>query len=98
MNPEERKPRIKGSGDHDWEPWSSATLGRGRVCQRCGRQDDGYQQPCASERDDLGWWAIAGSELLAALRRAHSGEDPDLVYAELYANSDQEQVPPKEEQ
>ncbi len=37
--------------------------------------------------DPLGWWSIAGTELLAALRRAHSGEDPDFVYAELYANS-----------
>lgn len=38
--------------------------------------------------DTLGWWTIAGSELLAALRRAHAGEPPDLVYAELYANSE----------
>lgn len=47
--------------------------------------------------DPLGWWTIAGSELLAALERAHSGEDPGVVYAELYANSDHEQVPPKDE-
>ena len=40
----------------------------------------------------LGWWAIAGEELLAALRRVAGGEDPDLVYAELYANSDHEEV------
>ena len=36
------------------------------------------------------WWTIAGSALLAALRRSHEGEDPELVYAELYANSDVE--------
>ena len=36
---------------------------------------------------DLGWWAISGHELLAALRRAASGDDPDVLYAELYANS-----------
>ena len=40
----------------------------------------------------LGWWAISGDDLLAALRRANSGEDPDLLYAEFYANSDIEQV------
>lgn len=40
-----------------------------------------------SEIDPLGWWAIAGTELLAALHRAHNGDDPDIVYAELYANS-----------
>lgn len=41
----------------------------------------------------LGWWAISGDALLEALRRAHDGEDPDVVYAELYANSDHENVP-----
>lgn len=44
----------------------------------------------AAEEDRLGWWAIAGSDLLAMLRRAAGGEDPDLVYAEAYANSDHE--------
>lgn len=43
---EGRKPRVKGSGDHRWEPWSVATLGRGRRCLDCGREDDGFQQPC----------------------------------------------------
>lgn len=36
----------------------------------------------------LGWWAISGEAFLDALRRAHAGEDPDLVYAEQYANSE----------
>lgn len=39
---------------------------------------------------DLGWWAIHGEDLLNMLRRCHAGEDPDLVYAEEYANSDHE--------
>jgi hypothetical protein len=39
---------------------------------------------------DLGWWCIHGEELLDGLRRAAAGDDPDLVYAELYANSDHE--------
>jgi hypothetical protein len=42
------------------------------------------------ERDELGWWTISGSDLLDMLRRAANGEDPDLVYAEAYANSDHE--------
>lgn len=44
------------------------------------------------ERDELGWWTIAGSELIAALRRVGAGEDPDMVYIDLYANSDHENV------
>lgn len=36
----------------------------------------------------LGWWCISGDALLDLLRRAHSGEDPDLLYAEEYANAD----------
>ena len=39
------------------------------------------------DADPLGWWNIAGSELLELLRRAHDGEDPDVIYAEAYANS-----------
>lgn len=38
----------------------------------------------------LGWWAISGEALLDMLRRAHAGEDPDMVYVEEYANSDRE--------
>ncbi len=37
---------------------------------------------------DLGWWAISGDALIEALRRASAGEDADLLYAELYANSE----------
>jgi len=40
--------------------------------------------------DDLGWWTISGEELLRLLREAHEGADPDLLYAEAYANSDHE--------
>jgi hypothetical protein len=40
---------------------------------------EGYKWP---------WWTIHGESLMEALKRAHAGEDPDLVYAELYANSD----------
>ena len=40
----------------------------------------------------LGWWTISGEAFIDALRRAHAGEDPDLLYAEHYANSDHEHV------
>lgn len=36
----------------------------------------------------LGWWSLSGEVLMDTLRRAHNGEDPGTLYAELYANSD----------
>lgn len=36
------------------------------------------------------WWTINGAELLAALHRAHEGDDAEMVYLELFANSDAE--------
>lgn len=45
----------------------------------------------------LGWWSLSGEDFLTALHRVHDGEDPDLVYVEYYANSDHENVPPKED-
>ena len=42
--------------------------------------------------DRLGWWTISGVALLESLKRTAAGEDPDLVYAELYANSDHEHI------
>ena len=35
----------------------------------------------------MGWWAISGEDLLDMLRRAANGENPDLIYAEAYANA-----------
>lgn len=46
----------------------------------------------SGQSNSLGWWGIAGSELLDLLRRAHAGENPDLLYAEAYANSEHERV------
>lgn len=43
---------------------------------------------------DLGWWTISGEELMALLQRVKTGEDPEMVYMEAYANSDHEQVGP----
>lgn len=39
---------------------------------------------------DMGWWVISGESLLDMLKRVHEGEDPDLVYAEFYANCEVE--------
>jgi len=41
---------------------------------------------------DLGWDVIAGEDFLALLRRAADGEDPDLLYAEWYANAEREEI------
>ncbi|MCK9896957.1 hypothetical protein [Frankia sp. AgB32] len=40
----------------------------------------------------LGWHVIRGEDLLDLLRRAAAGEDPDLLYAEAWANAAHEQV------
>lgn len=36
------------------------------------------------------WWIIDGDTLLHMMCRVANGEDPDLVYAEEYANSEHE--------
>lgn len=41
---------------------------------------------------DLGWWVISGDDLQAALHRVANGEDPDMAYAELYANTSTEET------
>lgn len=35
----------------------------------------------------MSWWVIEDEQLLMALRRCGNGEDPDMVYTELYANT-----------
>lgn len=37
------------------------------------------------------WWVINGGELLSALKRVANGDDPDLAYVELWANSTSEE-------
>jgi hypothetical protein len=39
---------------------------------------------------NLGYWVISGEALLELLREVAAGADPDLVYAENYANADME--------
>lgn len=35
----------------------------------------------------LGWWSLSGDDLMRAMERAAAGEAPDMIYAEMYANS-----------
>ena len=37
---------------------------------------------------DLGWHVMSGEQLMEMLQRAADGEDPDLLFAELWANAD----------
>lgn len=39
-----------------------------------------------------GWFVINGDMLLAALRRCSEGEDPDVMYIELFSNSKREDL------
>lgn len=43
------------------------------------------------------WWTIHSSVIQDMLRRAHEGENPDLLYVELIANSDTEPVENRDE-
>ena len=36
------------------------------------------------------WWVVNGEVLLSSLNRAQSGEDAEMLYLELLANSDTE--------
>lgn len=42
----------------------------------------------------LGWHVISGEGLLELLRRANAGEDPDLLFAEAWANAEHERNEP----
>jgi hypothetical protein len=44
------------------------------------------------DHDPLGWHVIGGTALLNALRRIEAGEKADMVYAEMWANAEQEDV------
>lgn len=45
------------------------------------------ETPLAVGAEGLGWWHVEGAEVLASLHAVAAGEDPSLVFAELYANS-----------
>lgn len=54
------------------------------------RPGDGSVGPEASRPQNapLGWHVIQGEHLLSVLRRCEQGESADLVFAELWANSE----------
>lgn len=37
---------------------------------------------------DLGWWVVHGEEILEMLNAVADGNQPDIVFAEFYANSE----------
>lgn len=41
-----------------------------------------------SEVTGLGWWNLDADTFMECLNRAANGEDPDMIYAELYANAE----------
>jgi len=40
----------------------------------------------------LGWWSISGVAILEALYRVADGDHPEVVYLEMYSNSDHSAV------
>jgi hypothetical protein len=44
--------------------------------------------PDSQRPDHAGWWVVRESRLRELLDRAANGEDPDLIVAEEYANSE----------
>lgn len=42
------------------------------------------------QESNLGWHTMSGETFLEALRRVEAGESPDMVYIEMYANSEPE--------
>lgn len=39
------------------------------------------------------WWTINGEDMLDMFRRAHAGDDPELLYLEAIANSERRSYP-----
>lgn len=38
--------------------------------------------------NDLGWWVIHAEEIMEMLNKVAEGDTPDIVFAEMYANSE----------
>ena len=45
-------------------------------------------EPDIEQVPDLGWHVISGEHFLDCLRRCEEGESADMVFAELWANSE----------
>jgi hypothetical protein len=82
---------MLGLLDTAHHPDGEGHVRRARPVRRPETEADAVSaDPNADDQLDLGWWVIHGSTILDALRRACAGEDPDLLYAELYANCEVE--------
>lgn len=74
--------------------WRIVRLRLGLLLLQAGLRLGDAETPDVPRRPDLdgdrpmGWWCISGESLLEALYDAHHGDHPDVVYAELYVNSD----------
>lgn len=58
-------------------------MGLWRKCRTVGRS---MSEPVALPQ----WWVIRGDSILDLLRRAASGENPDLLLLEAYANTEKD--------
>lgn len=41
----------------------------------------------------MSWWVIEDAALMSMLRAVQQGDDPDIVFAEHYANSEHQTYP-----
>ena len=77
------KPAWKVACSCGWEAWDRPT--ESEVMADFDNHLNCSEHP-------LGVHVIDGQHLLDTLRRVAAGEDPDLVYAELWANAEREQI------
>jgi hypothetical protein len=59
-------------------------------CGKCGKPlaiDDEHICPTPKQKTASVWWVLSGESLRLMLHRARAGENPDLLYVELYANT-----------
>jgi hypothetical protein len=45
----------------------------------------------------MSWWVIEDAALMSMLRAVQQGDDPDIVFAEHYANSEHQKVDPHDD-
>ena len=60
-------------------------------CAGCSDPNcSGYE--CGGDGSREVWHVIDSKRLIALLRRAHAGENPDVLYIEEYVNAEREEV------
>ena len=58
----------------------------------CELDSEGVCVTCGWAPTPERWHVISGERLQELLRRAHAGENPDLIYIEEYVNANRESV------